>query len=84
MEHVREGIMEFTRVTDTLLGRDSRLPLTQEEKGLLEAYVTRLLEELKLSVIAPSLIWDGSQPDRRRRECKARSQAEPDQHKEAM
>jgi hypothetical protein len=65
MTYLRREVTEFIRVSDLLLHGDSMsTPLMETEKGLMEAYVIRLCEELKLS-IEPSLNRDQSQPDRR-------------------
>jgi len=49
MIHVRKEVTDFIRYTDLLLHSESIGSLTETEKGLLDAYVMRLWEELKLS-----------------------------------
>ena len=65
--NVRREIMDVIRSSDILLtNRIAERPLTNTEKGLLEGYVMRLIEELKLSPDV-STSWDASQPDRRQK-----------------
>ena len=77
MNNVRKEVMDVIRYCDILLYTGvQRGPMTDLERGLLEGYVMRLSEELKLSpdVSAP---WDASQPERRRGgTCQARSLTE--------
>ena len=64
MSNVRKEVMDVIRYCDILLYSGLPKPLTETEKGLLEGYVMRLTEELKLSpdISAP---WNTLQPDRR-------------------
>ena len=67
MMNVRQEVMGIIRSCDILLHNGvSHGPLTETERGLLEAYVMRLTEELKLSPDV-SASWDSSQPDRRQK-----------------
>ena len=67
MTNVRKEVMDVIRYCDVLLYSGMpRGPLTETEKGLLEAYVMRVTEELKLSPDV-SVSWDSSQPDRRQK-----------------
>ena len=84
MSNVRKEVMDVIRYCDILLytGVQSGT-MTETEKGLLEAYVMRLTEELRLSPDV-SRSWDASKPDRRRSECNAKSLAESSQQKQAV
>jgi hypothetical protein len=55
MKYVRREVNDFIRSSDLLLHSDSmRTPLTETEKGLLEAYVMRLWEEfLRNTILMP-------------------------------
>jgi hypothetical protein len=75
MIQVRKEVKDYICYTDLLLDSASTgKPLTEMERGLLEAYVMRLWEELKLSV-DPPFNWDQSQPDRRHRAVPGDGQA---------
>jgi hypothetical protein len=50
MAHVRKEVADLIRHSDFLLHRESNTPLTETEKQLLEAYIIRLCDQLKLSV----------------------------------
>ena len=65
MTLLRKEVTDFIRYSDILLHSGmANGPLAGIERGLLEAYIMRLTDELKLSPdISPQ--WDKSQPDRR-------------------
>ena len=50
MTRVKQEVADFIRYSDVLLHRESTTSLTETEKHLLEAYIVRLCDQLKLSV----------------------------------
>jgi hypothetical protein len=67
MTNVRKEVIDVIRYCDILFYSGMpRGSLTDTERGLLEAYIMRLTEELKLCPDV-SIPWDSSQPDRRQK-----------------